>query len=341
METVIYQCPNCGGSLQFDPDTQQYQCEYCQSQFDQLDMDKKAEEQNTQDYFSAMLYHCPSCGAEIVTDDTTAATFCFYCHNPVVLTGNLKGQYQPDQIIPFMIDLEKAMEIFQGWLKKKKYLPSDFFSADQIEKISGVYFPYWLYHCKIDGKLDANGRKRKVWTTGRTEFTETKTYHIARNGEMNVDCVPRNALKKADRRLVDSVLPFNMDQLKGFSMGYLSGFFAEKRDLEKDEFLQEVTSEVKEFAVGSLKNNMNFYQDITVNHCETTIRDEKWSYALFPVWTLTYSDKRTNRIYYFACNGENGKICGELPVDQKKLILLFATIFISVFILMLIMGYLI
>ena len=33
MSVVSYKCPNCGGELTFDPQTQKYKCEYCFSYF--------------------------------------------------------------------------------------------------------------------------------------------------------------------------------------------------------------------------------------------------------------------------------------------------------------------
>ena len=69
------------------------------------------------------------------------------------------------------------------------------------------------------------------------------------------------------------------------------------------------------------------------------IRDEKWSYALLPVWTLTYNDKARGKIYYFALNGQTGKICGKLPVDRKKIIILFFSVFLPLFLLLMTGGY--
>ena len=97
-----------------------------------------------------------------MTDETTAASFCYYCHNPVVLAGRMTGGYHPDFVIPFAIDRDKAVEIFTQWIGKKKYVPNAFFSKDQIEKISGVYFPYWLYSCQVDGDMEAEGTKIKT-----------------------------------------------------------------------------------------------------------------------------------------------------------------------------------
>ena len=164
MATVSIKCPNCGGGLQFDPAAQNYECEYCLSRFTQEELEKIApgesaeqgpEKNGDQDSReNAVVYTCPSCGAEIVTDETTAASFCFYCHNPVILQGRLQGEYHPDYVLPFAIDREKATEIFLGWLKKKRFVPADFYAPEQIEKMTGVYFPYWLYSCRVDGKLD-------------------------------------------------------------------------------------------------------------------------------------------------------------------------------------------
>ena len=122
-----------------------------------------------------MLYTCPSCGAQIVTDATTAATFCYYCHNPVVLAGRLTGSFEPDYVIPFQIDRKKAEEIFGQWIRRKRFVPDSFYSPKQIQTMTGVYFPYWLYRCQLHGNLTAEGRNNRVWTAGNIRYTETKS----------------------------------------------------------------------------------------------------------------------------------------------------------------------
>ena len=42
MATITYKCPNCDGGLLFDPSTQKYHCEYCQSSFSQEELDALA-----------------------------------------------------------------------------------------------------------------------------------------------------------------------------------------------------------------------------------------------------------------------------------------------------------
>lgn len=369
-ETITFKCPNCGGGLKFDPEKQKYDCEYCLSEFTQTELEslspKTARDQTIReepipeeliketpasaakqasgpsaaaDSASAVLYTCPSCGAQIVTDETTAATFCYYCHNPVILSGRLKGEYHPDYVIPFAIDREKAENVFTNWMKKKRYVPKAFYTQEQIQKISGVYFPYLMYSCEVDGGLEAKGTRVRVWVSGNMQYTETQTYDVSRKGIMDVNHVVRGALKKANRELVEGILPYDMKKLEPFSMGYLSGFVAERRDMEKVDFSEEVKNEVRQFARDSLRNSVNGYDSVTVGQSQANLLNERWDYALLPVWTLTYHDQAKDTMYYFTINGQNGRVCGKLPVDKKKLFLLFVEIFLPVLLLMLLMGY--
>ena len=351
MSLVSYKCPNCGGGLQFDPKTQKFTCEYCSSEFTEEDMKKMeaaqnkeetaspAEEESGKEGQEAVVYTCPSCGAEIVTDDTTAATFWYYCHKPIVLSGRLSGKYLPDYVIPFAMDKKEATEKFLDWIKKKKYVPNDFFSKEQIEKFSGIYFPYLLYNCNVDGAIRAETEKNRSWTTGNIRYTEHKQYQVERQGCLEVKNLTRNALSTSNKELVEGVLPFDMNKTQPFRMGYLSGFQAEKRDMESNSFTAEAEQEVQEYALQSLKDSISGYDNVRLLASDTKIRDAGWKYALLPVWILTYQDKVRNQVYYFAMNGQSGKIWGRLPIDKKKLMLLFAKISLPIFAVLMIGGW--
>ena len=177
-----------------------------------------------QEQEEAAVYVCPNCGAEIVTDPTTAATECYYCQSPVVLSERVSGEYLPQEIIPFAIDRKKAEEIFLKNMKKKKFVPRGFFSAKQIEKMSGVYFPYWMVDWRGDAAMEAEATKVRTWRTGDTEYTETQFYRVYREGNVEFDDMPKIALQKANRKLVEGVQPYDQKAAKQFSMGYLSGF---------------------------------------------------------------------------------------------------------------------
>ena len=332
MSVITYKCPNCGGDLQFNPEGQNFKCEYCLSEFTEEELENLPSSQ-------AVIYSCPNCGAEIITDETTAATTCYYCHNPIVMAGRLSGKDEPDWVIPFAIDRGKAEEIFTSWMKKKRFLPDSFFAESQVEKISGIYFPYLLYNCMADGKMTAQCSRVRTWTTGNIQYTETEQFEVERQGRVEVSNLTRNALKKADKLLVESVLPFNMEALKKFRMAYLSGFAAEKKDMERGDFEAEVKQEVDSYVRNSLRNSFTGYTSVAVEETNTKLSEEVWKYALLPVWTFVYQDKARNKMYYCALNGQTGKTCGKLSVDNKKLVCFFLEIFIPLFLMFLAAGY--
>ncbi len=381
MQIQSYKCPNCGGGLVFDPNTQKFKCEYCLSAFteevlkEMEEAAKKAEEISEKSEKSAKevkenadktgtakkteaagqsektgtdenkvrmaLYTCPSCGAEITAQETTASTYCCYCHNPVILSGSLDGTYKPDGLIPFEIDKKKAKEIFKNWIQNKKYVPDDFYSPRQMEYLEGIYYPYWMYSCQASGELKAEALKKHVTVAGDLEYIETSRYHIDKKANLPINDMARNALKKADRSLAETVLPFNMNKMLPFQEGYFLGFRAERRDREKEEFAEDIEQEVRAYTRQSLENTLSGYDHVDVRSHKENISDEKWRYAMLPVWMMTYPDPKSGQMYYFAMNGESGKVCGILPVDKKKLLRLFLTIFIPVFLLLLLGGYLI
>lgn len=336
MNTITYKCPNCDGGLVFDPGEQKFKCDYCLSAFTEEELEgltPDAEE-------SMAVYSCPSCGAELVAGETTAATYCYYCHNPVILSGRLSGEYRPDCVVPFEMDKKMAEEIFKTWISRKRYVPKDFYSPEQMELLEGIYYPYWLYSCQVDGRIEAETTRRRVTRLGSVENIETSYYKVNREGAMDVRHVTRNALKKADRRLAEAVLPFDMEKMQPFTAGYLSGFRAERRDVDNGELKSEVESEVREFSVEALKNGITGYDSVKVSAHQETLCNPQWDYALLPVWVLTYRRKKDGKTYYFAMNGQSGKICGVLPVDYKRLAMLFAAIFFPLFFLFLLGGYL-
>lgn len=359
MAVISYKCPNCDGELLFDPASQKYKCEYCMSLFSQNELeamkqDLKTAEEPEETVREArngetadengkeeepVAYHCPSCGAEIVTDSTTAATFCYYCHNPVVLSGRLSGEYLPDQVIPFAIDKKQATQRFLDYVHSKKFIPHAFFRKQQIEKLSGIYFPYWVYECTMDGTMDAQGTNIRVWRSEETEYTETKYYRVEREGTVELTDLTKNALKGADRKLAEGVLPYDIRQMKEFHMGYLSGFQAQKRDVEQEELQQSISQEVKEYGRQLLRDTISGYSGVTVNSHNLKVLSEKWSYVLLPVWTLTYK-ARDGKLYYYSMNGQTGKVYGELPIDYKKVVLLGGIVALVVLILFLIGGFL-
>ena len=319
VETISFKCPNCGGELLFDPERQDYHCEYCESRFseEELSRDAEQEKETAHEEEEGVVYSCPNCGAQIVTEETTAATFCFYCHNPVILTGRLSGEFLPDWIIPFKISKEKALNTFLDWAGKRKFVPRDLFRKENLEKISGVYFPYWMVDYNLKGHTMGRATKVRVWCSRDMEYTETTEYELEREGTASFKNYGQNALRSVHTRLLEGVMPFRPEECVPFKMSYLTGFLAEKRDIERKELEKEMEERMKRETEQLFENSECGYMSVRRTSEEFQVMDTSWKYALFPVWVLTY--REGSRIRCFAMNGQTGEIRGELPLDRKKL----------------------
>ena len=328
MAGVTYKCSNCGAYLAFDPETQQWKCPFCDSVFQQHDLNEKDEQSaetrpdTAQETASGaqVVYHCPSCGSEIMTDETTVATHCYYCHSPVVLQGKLTDDMRPDSVLPFTVDKDRAVSSFMSWVKSKRFVPKGFFSQDQIRNLTGVYYPHFITRCEVEGTLEGTGRNVSVMNTNDFIITKTDHYRVRREADITFDNLMRPALTKANRKLSDGIHPFPTDQLKPFSDTYLTGFVAERRDIDADSIREDIQQEVSRYVQPLLTDTLHY--DSHSVQAGARLKKADSRYVLLPTWVLTYPNKQNkNDPYYYAMNGCTGEVCGKLPLDRKKLFL--------------------
>lgn len=342
--TVTYQCPNCSAGLAFNPEKQKFCCEFCLSEFTEGELfnteSARAAEQAAseaaeraaeaseipdEDYCARMgEYHCASCGADIVCDDTTAATECPYCHNPVILGGRLAGQMRPQKVIPFRFDKEGAKEKFRAFAGRKWFVPRDFVCDAQVDKICGIYYPFWCTDADTTAAMTARATRVRTWRMGDYRYTETSKFHIVRKGEIHFEDIVTPALKEEDREMLNGILPYPCDSLQDFSMPYLSGFLAKKRDIEKDAVREAVRARMTGYAQTLLQNTIHGYATVTPTAPRLLTKRMHWDYTLMPIWLLTYS--RKGKTYTYAMNGYTGKVWGQLPISGKRLALLGAIV---------------
>ena len=268
------------------------------------------------------VYNCPSCGAELICDQSTGATSCPYCGNPTVVPGQFTGALKPNYVIPFKLDKEAAIRALKKHYKGKFFLPGTFSSENHLQEIKGVYVPFWMF----DGKADASATYSATITTvhrlKNEEITNTGHYRLIRGGNMSFEKVPVDASTKMPDEYMDSIEPFDYQELKEFSTAYLPGFLADKYDVSVEDCWERADSRCEETIKSALRNTVVGYQTCVATREWINIERGKVHYALLPVWLLT--TKWNGENYLFAVNGQTGKTVGDLPVCKKKLWATFA-----------------
>ena len=349
MENVRdYKCLSCGAGLRFDPGTQNWKCDYCQSvftkqQLDQFFAQREARERQQQAAAGGPArpsgqtaeldsYHCKNCGAEIVGDAGTIATFCLYCKSPTIIKARMQGEFSPRYVIPFKFDQKQAKALYAKWIKGHFLAPKAFKQDEEIDKIRGVYAPFWLYHSdNVRVYMAGVGMTTRTWTRGDTEYTETSYYDVARDGVISYRNVPVDASTKMDDTAMNAIEPFRFEEMKDFSMDYMTGFFAERFDQNKEELQDRAKARMSDYARSKVRGTIN-YSSFTARAEQIDFQNIQADYSLFPVYLLTniYQGKTMQ----YMVNGQTGKIYGDVPISKAKVASVFGVAFMTLWLLM-------
>ena len=328
-----YKCPCCDGAVEFDSRLQKMKCPYCGTEYemealeaynaeqssqpqDQMNWDTAAGSEWTQGETEGLrVYTCNTCGGEIVADETTGASECPFCGNPVIMTGQFAGSLKPDLVIPFKVDKKAAMAALENHYKGKRLLPKVFKDQNHIKEVKGLYVPVWLFDADADAYVRYRATRVRSWSDSEYNYTETSYYAVTRGGGIGFANVPVDGSTKMDDTLMESVEPFDISEAVDFQTAYLSGYLADKYDVDADASIERANQRIRSSTEDAFRDTVMGYT--TVNPISTNIKLEngRAKYALYPVWIL--NTQWNGKLFTFAINGQTGKIVGDLPMDKN------------------------
>ena len=329
-----YKCPCCSGALAFDSTVQKLKCPFCDTEFDvesvkaydedlnnegsdNLEWDTNAGTQWTVDEATGLRsYICQSCGGEIVGDENTAATECPFCGNHAIIMQQFSGSLKPDYVIPFKLNKEAAKAEYLKHLKGKFLLPKIFKEENHIDEIKGIYVPFWLFDSDADADIRFRATRTRCWSDSNYNYVETSYYSVYRAGNVAFDHVPVDGSTRMPDDLMESVEPYNFGEAVDFQTAYLSGYFADKYDVDAEQSIGRANERIKTSTEDAFRDTVNGYATVTPEYSSVRLHDGKTKYAFYPVWLLNTTYKGDK--YTFAMNGQTGKFVGNLPTDNGK-----------------------
>ena len=130
---------------------------------------------------------------------------------------------------------------------------------------------------------------------------------------------------------MESIEPFDYSELVPFSSAYLSGFLADKYDVDAEAAVARADERVCRSAEGCLENTVTgFMRTRQMEQCAVFKENGTVQYAMVPVWILT--TQYEGKPYTFMMNGQTGRLVGSLPADKNKFMLYSAGAFIAAFV---------
>jgi DNA-directed RNA polymerase subunit RPC12/RpoP len=260
------------------------------------------------------VYCCNSCGGEIVADETAGATHCPYCDNPVVMKGQFAGALKPDIVIPFKHDKNAAIAALKNHYKGKRLLPKVFKEQNHIEEVKGMYVPVWLFDTDADAHVRYKATMVRTWSDSRYDYTETSHYSVTRAGSIGFENVPVDGSSKMDDALMESIEPFDISGAVNFQTAYLSGYLADKYDVDAETSVERANERIKKSTEDAFASTVTGYTSVVPVNSSISLNNGRARYALYPVWIL--NTKWNGQKFTFAMNGQTGKIVGDLPMDK-------------------------
>ena len=305
-------CKNCAGTLTFDPQEQMLICSTCNSAFRPEEIEDSDKEllQESGKLRDARMYICTHCGAEVELNESEASSFCLFCGNPAIVFKGIEKTKCPDLIIPFKIPKEEAQSKLEQLLKKSFRLNRKQ-KQFEVEKIRGIYIPYW----KVSAKLyDSYEVQTDIGSDDHTHYVYTSI-----SGTMDLDPLPVYGSNMLPEVTLGQMDFWDFDEAVPFDEEYLAGFYSDTADTSytdiKDKVARRGDALFKDKTVSCAKGSKRHYTTATpvIEMMKTP------EYVLVPIWFITLDNHDGSRST-FMVNGQTGQSVGTFPVKIGALI---------------------
>lgn len=342
-------CPNCGGQVVYDPKQAKIVCKFCEGKTAAEDFSKLAgreayDKENIQPqkvwespyapqpeamqeaqsepqpepamdgFMEANIYHCRSCGADLMLTGTEASTFCSYCGSPTIVFDRVSKEVRPKWIIPFKITESQALECIRKRFKKGSYIPKKIKELT-VDKVHAIYMPYWLFDTYI---------RRGMVVEARTDDNGTFVY--TRDASCRYKKLTLDASMRLNNEMSRRLEPFRTDEFVEFDVAYLSGFYADKYDVEKEALISANVARCRDYLDDAILDSCPRVNKVTIgnirNYEKRDMREEyqieNIEYALLPAYFVNLKYDTGKQLVIV--NGQTGKVVGNLPFEKERFV---------------------
>lgn len=332
-----FKCPSCGADMKLDASSNMAYCDFCNrkdeiSAFNEaaedFDFGKAEAEASLNDWgVPVKTVYCASCKKQALSAEENAS--CAFCGSAdVSVTEGLPG-IRPETLIPFKIDVNKAVQLFIRWIKRRRLAPFALKREFKAGNIKGVYIPYLSFGA--DTKSSYTGQAGEYYYDDETSTatvdgkTETKTRRVQKirwrfvsgSCDRNFKDIMFND-SGLDGKVLESLEPFRLNELVKYEPRFLSGYYAERQKGG----LKALWERAKSYMGKAIRTDV---QDTIKRGCDvlgkinisTKYTDIKYSLMLLPVWISSYRFR--SKTYNFYINGQTGEVQGRSPRSFLKI----------------------
>ena len=306
-------------------------CSFCESDFDPYEFDSKDKDGIENNEYETTILTCPECGGQIESTDNETTGFCPFCGGSTIFYSRLSKEEKPDYVIPFYKTKEDCKEAYMKAAKRAFFLPKEYKDVKYIDGFRGIYMPFWAYH--ITGESHGS-QIRGSKTTLEDKYDVTREYDMEMDARCEYDGILFDASSTFPDDVADVILPYSVkQQAVPYQPAYFTGFYADTGDIPQDVYEEDAVLSGRQMLEAAVDKELKAYGSAAAGNVETRMDSQKPRFLFLPVWFLSSRNEKTGRVSYAVINGENGRICADLPIDFRKYLLLAFLIAVPAFLL--------
>ena len=335
-----YLCPSCGAVTRYDIAAGGVACEHCGytapspakrigGRADEHEFTLESLRKSAKGWgINRREIRCENCGAVLSIDDKTLSTTCSFCgSNKVNLREVVDDALRPSALIPFKIEPKTAYGCIMNWLGKGWYHPSELSSLANLDRLQGIYLPFWIFAANIraDWKAEVGyERQERYYDSGSKEWkTRIRIDWRWETGNvgLSINHLTISASSHIRQDILERLYPFNYGELVVYNPDFLAGWNAQQYDIVLSDAWEKAKARMREQAKQTCR------QDIPSPHVRNLsltadFADETWKYVLLPIYLVSYQFNQ--KVYQVMVNGQSGLIAGQKPVAWWKIWLAIA-----------------
>ncbi len=261
---------------------------------------------------SMVVHHfeCQSCGASMTYDAHAQTLRCPFCGSTRVDEKPARRVLCPDWFVPFEVDRPQAERRLRQTLKRGFFRPGDLAATAEIETISSVFVPYWIFTAST----------HSYWTADSSDTPmHARADWVPVFGQINsqyygVLVGASNTLSQVETMQLE---PFQLDERRPYDDSLAERFtieqFAVPRKYARP-LARQGLEERERHAVAS-RFLPRGHRNLKVNMRVRGLASEP---VLLPIWIMAY--RYQDRLYRFLINGQTGKVTGQVPLSRLRVL---------------------
>ncbi len=346
-------CPKCGATdISVNINNGKLRCNYCRFEFEpekvvglEEDISKltgkvmgSGAKNIIPDSSEIITFKCTSCGAEVVIDTASATSArCHWCRNSLSLNHQVPNGMVPDVVLPFKVSKQEAENCIKAFVSKRQFYANPKFKKEfTTYNIMGVYFPYMVVDANAHGTFIGTGEHQvrsytvKEGDSYRTYY-DADEYHVERDFDVAIEGLTvesskdklDNNSKDKTNNIINSIMPFDIENAAKWDANYLVGYTSEKRDVNVEDVDPIVQTQVQDVTRFAANDSLTFYdRGVQWQTQNVKVKGEQWKAAYLPVWLYSYQEVNGDKkiLHYVAVNARTKETMGSVPIHMPLLI---------------------